>query len=132
MPAHLDPGLPVLDPCVDWANPWRMSLPADVRQILERFACGRWALLHWASHSREALHLLRSEPTLLWILLMTAQRDDWPDEKVGECLRWKRRVILGACGLHPAEATLKLLGKFQTPHFGQQSFAWLVFWLGSA
>ena len=65
MPGSRDPGLPVLDADVDGAKPWRERIPVEVRQIRNRFSCGRQPLLHGSSRSREALDLLCSEPRLL-------------------------------------------------------------------
>lgn len=129
---HHDPGLPLLDPRVVWAAPWRESIPADVRQLLARCGDGRWALLYWASHSRAALELLRSAPTLLWLLLLTAEQQRWPGPQIAANLRGKRRAILGACGLPATAAALNLLSKLRFERLDQDTLGWIHFALGDA
>lgn len=123
MPCAMDPGLPVLEETVSWAKPWRESIPLDVRLILQPFVTERWALLHWSSRSPAALELLRSAPTLLWLLLVTAELADWSEAQILQLLGRKRRAILADCGLYPATATLKLLAKFHAPAYGRQTYA---------
>lgn len=132
LPGQLDPGLPVLDPRVAWAQPWRALIPEDVRLILARFTSGRWALLHWASHSQTALELLRNQPTLLWLLLLTAERKGWPAPHVEKCLELKRRQILELCGLPATAAAVRLLSKLRFAHYGRDALGWLRYGLGEA
>jgi hypothetical protein len=121
MPIHADPGLPLLECGADWAEPWRETIPSDVRHTLFSFERGRWALLYWASHYPAALDLLRSEPKLLWLLLMTGERDGWSEDTIARFLRLKRRFILERCGLQPSEAALNLLGKCHLGPYGEES-----------
>lgn len=121
MPVHADPGLPLLDADVDWARLWRETIPSDVRSTLAPFVLGRWALLYWASHYSAALDLLRSEPKLLWLLLMTGEREGWSEHKIACHLRLKRRTLLKLCGLQGTEAALKLLGNCRLSSYGREA-----------
>lgn len=132
MPGARDPGLPVLSPGVAWAEAWRDRIPADVQRILTRFATGRWGMLHWASRSLGALELLRNAPKLLWLLLLTAEREEWPEQRIEQCLGRKRREILGACGLDPSASAVRLLSKMHFDSYGATAYAWLRHCLGDA
>ena len=121
MPVHADPGLPLLECGADWGKPWRETIPSDVWQTLFSFERVRWALLYWASHDPAAVDLLRSEPRLLWLLLMTGERDGWSEDTIARCLRLKRRFILERCGLQPSEAALNLLGKCHLGPYGEEA-----------
>ena len=132
MPAYLDPGLPLFDVIVNWAKPWRETIPSDVRDILAQFVLGRWALLYWASRYPAALDLLRSEPKLLWLLLMTGEREGWSEGTIARCLRIKRRAILRVCGLQSSEAALNRLAKCELSPYGGESLGRLRSLLASA
>jgi hypothetical protein len=121
MPAHLDPGLPLFDVSVDWVRPWRETIPSDVRDILAQFVLGRWALLYWASRYPSALDLLRSEPKLLWLLVMTGEQVGWSEGTIAHYLRIKRRAILRVCGLQSSNAALNRLAKCELSPYGVES-----------
>ena len=121
MPVNADPGLPLLEFGADWAKPWRETIPSDVRYTLFAYDRGRWALLYWASHYPAALDLLRSETRLLWLLLMTGEREGWSEDTIARCLRLKRRFLLEHCGLQPSEAALNLLGKCHLAPYGEEA-----------
>jgi len=129
MPSHLDPELPLLCMECGWAIPWLGRIPADVLETLARFRSEQWALLCWCSREPAALDLLRSAPLLLWLLLTVARQNEWPEPKIEDCLRDKRRDILAACGFHPAQSTLRLLGKLVFPGYGRQAFGLASPWL---
>lgn len=129
MPLALDPGLPLLNPNNPWAAPWQKRIPAGVLEALAPFTTERWAMLCWASRSSKALDLLRSAPVLLWVLLVTARSEHWSDERIESALGMKRREILAACRLNPANSTLKLLTKFQALPFGSSAFELIRLWL---
>ena len=121
MPIHADPGLPLIEFDAEWPEPWRETIPRDVWYALFDFERGRWAVLYWASHYPAALDLLRSEPRLLWLLLMTGERQGWSEDTIARCLRLKRRFILERCGLQPSEAALNLLGKCHLAPYGEEA-----------
>ena len=121
MPIHAEPGLPLIEFDAEWPEPWRETIPRDVWYALFAFELGRWAVLYWASHYPAALDLLRSEPKLLWLLLMTGERQGWSEDTIARCLRLKRRFILERCGLQPSEAALNLLGKCHLAPYGEEA-----------
>ena len=65
MPPHADPGLPLWNDHVAWAQPWRESILHDVRDTLDPIVVGRWAMLYWASRSPSAFNVLQENARVL-------------------------------------------------------------------
>ncbi|NJD07802.1 MAG: hypothetical protein FIA97_15090 [Methylococcaceae bacterium] len=129
MPTDWDPGLQMLSPANEWAQPWRQQIPEPVLAALRKFPADYWPMLCWASRYRDAQDLLLSEPKLLWLLLRSARERQWPASRIRLSLHMKRRRILGRSGFHEANTTLRFIKKLAFKCYGSPEFELLKPWL---
>lgn len=108
------------------AAPWLASFPEGIQEKLveyeSKYRGTLYALLWCISRSKHARELFETNPLLVWLVLKTAQLEQWDTRYVMSLFSRKRTEILLACKLGESRAVLKLILKLKLGYFSQYEF----------
>jgi len=120
-------GMPFAAICgEEGATSWLATFPEGLQKRLVEYEFKYrgtvYALLWCISRSTYARELFESNPLLVWLLLKTAQAEQWDTHYVLNLFSYKRTKIFLACRLSESKAALKLITKVKFSHFSQREF----------
>jgi hypothetical protein len=117
--------LPILSPKFTEENPsvarYAATLPPDTAKAVAAFPCSQLVLLRVCASSERSGQLLRTHPTLFWLVAPSLlRRAGGSPEKLHDLLGLRRRELLApVCG-RDSEQLVRILNRIQPPKAAQE------------